>query len=117
MAVLSFLLHIVGRKILLHDDNHAVCYVLAGLISRSPEMMEDLRRLWFLLDNNNIHIMPRYIKSAANTWVDKLNRQLDSDNWQLDPAVVQDMDTQFEPQTIDRFASALNKLLPRNNAT
>jgi hypothetical protein len=45
LAVLSFLPHLVGRNILLHQDNHAVCYVLAGLTSRSPEMINELRRL------------------------------------------------------------------------
>jgi hypothetical protein len=35
MAVLSFLPHPVGCNILLHEDNHAVYYVPAGLTSRS----------------------------------------------------------------------------------
>jgi hypothetical protein len=115
-AVLNFLPHVAGRNVLLHEDNHAVCHLLAGLTSRSPEMMTELRRLWYLLDTNNIHITPRYIRSAANTWADKLSRHLDSDDWQLDPLVFHDMDTQFGPHTIDRFASALNTLLPRHNA-
>jgi hypothetical protein len=68
------------------------------------------------LDTNNIHIRPRYTRSAASTWADKLNRHLDSDDWQLDPSVFHEMDTQFGPHTIDRFASALNTLLPRYNA-
>jgi hypothetical protein len=66
-AVLSFLPHLASRSILLHEDNHAVCHVMAGLTSRSSEMMNELRRLWYLLDTNNIHIKPLYIRSAANT--------------------------------------------------
>jgi hypothetical protein len=116
LAVLSFLPHLAGRNILLHEDNHAACYVVAGLTSRSPEMMNELRRLWYLLDTNNIHIRPRYIRSSANSWADKLNRHLDSDDSQEDPAVLHERDTQFGPHTIDRFASALNTLLPRYNA-
>jgi hypothetical protein len=69
-----------------------------------------------MLDINNIHIRPRYITSAANTWADKLTCHLESDDWQLEPSVIHDMDTQFGPHTIDRFASALNSLLPRYNA-
>jgi hypothetical protein len=64
-----------------------------GPTSRSHEMMEELRRLWFVLVGNNIHIMPRYIKSAANTWANKLNRHYDYDNWQLCPIVFHEMDT------------------------
>jgi hypothetical protein len=78
LAVLSFLPHLAGRNMLLHEDNHALCYVQAGLTSCSPEMMNELRRLWYMLDCNNIHIRPRYIRSAANTWADKLSRHLDS---------------------------------------
>jgi hypothetical protein len=45
LAVLSFVPHIAGRNILLHEDDEAVCFVSAGLTSRSLEMMEKLRRL------------------------------------------------------------------------
>jgi hypothetical protein len=69
-----------------------------------------------MLDTNNIHSKPRYIRFAANTWADKLTRHLDSDNWQLDPSVFLEMDTQFGPHAIDRFASALNTLLPPYNS-
>jgi hypothetical protein len=68
------------------------------------------------LDTNNIHIRPRYIRSTANTWANKFNRHLDSDDWQLGPSVFLKMDTQFGPHTIDRFASALNTLLLRYNS-
>jgi hypothetical protein len=81
-----------------------------------PGIMNELRRLWYVLDTNDIHITPRYIRSAANTWADKLSRHLDSDEWRLDPSVFHEMNIQFGPHTIDRFASALNTLLPRYNA-
>jgi hypothetical protein len=97
LAVLSFLPHLAGRNIFLHEDSHTVCYVMAGMTSRSPEMMNELRRLWYRLDSNNIHIIPRYITPAANTWACKLSRHLDSDDWQLDPSVFHEMDTQFGP--------------------
>jgi hypothetical protein len=58
-TILSVLPHLAGRNILLHEDNEAVSYVLAGLTSRSPKMMTELRRLWYLLDSNNTHIRPR----------------------------------------------------------
>jgi hypothetical protein len=50
-------------------------------------MMEKLRRLWYLLDTNDIHIRPRYIRSAANVWADKLSRELDTEDWQLNPRI------------------------------
>jgi hypothetical protein len=47
LAVLKFLPHLDIRNLLFHEHNQAVCYVLAGLASRSPGMMEELRRLSF----------------------------------------------------------------------
>jgi hypothetical protein len=79
-------------------------------------MMDELRRLWCLLDTNNITIMARYIMSAANVWADKLSRHLDSDDWRLDPVLIAKLDARFGKHSIDRFASALNTLLPRYNA-
>jgi viroplasmin and RNaseH domain-containing protein len=80
LAVLSFLPHLAGRNILLHEDNHAVCYVMAGMTSRSPEIMDEVFRLWYMLESNNIHIKLRYIISGANTWANKLSCHLDSDD-------------------------------------
>jgi hypothetical protein len=64
--------------------------------------------------SNKIHVKTPYVISAANTWADKLSSHLD-DDWQLDPIVFQEMDTQFGPHTIDRFTSALDTLFPRYN--
>jgi hypothetical protein len=111
LAVLNLLPHLAGHNILLHEDSQAVCYVLAGLTSRSHEIIEELRHPWFMLDSNNIHIGLRYIGSASSTWADKLIRHLDSDDRQLDPIVFLEMDSHLGSHKIDRFASALNTLL------
>eukprot|EP00873_Tetraselmis_striata_P014170 jgi/Tetstr1/434434/TSEL_023534.t1 len=116
LTVESFLPHLAGRNILLHEDNQAVCHILSGLTSRSPEMMAELRRLWCLMDSHGIHLRARYIRSAANIWADRLSRHLDSDDWQLDPLLFAELESRFGPHSIDRFASALNTLLPRYNA-
>eukprot|EP00873_Tetraselmis_striata_P043005 jgi/Tetstr1/463269/TSEL_008194.t1 len=117
LAVQSFLPHLAGRNVLLHEGNKAVCHVMSGLTSRSPEMMAELRRLWCLMDSHGIHLRARYIRSAANIWADRLSRHLDSDDWQLDPLLFAELESRFGPHSIDRFvASALNTLLPRYNA-
>eukprot|EP00873_Tetraselmis_striata_P015541 jgi/Tetstr1/435805/TSEL_024694.t1 len=58
-AVESFLPQLRGRRVLLHEDNTAVVAALANLTSRSPVMMEELRKLWHLLDIHDISIRPR----------------------------------------------------------
>jgi hypothetical protein len=79
-------------------------------------MMDKLRQLWFLLDTNNITIMTRYIRSVANVSDDKLSRHLDNDEWRLDLVLFAELDLRFGKHSIDRFASALNTLLPSYNA-
>eukprot|EP00873_Tetraselmis_striata_P006616 jgi/Tetstr1/426880/TSEL_017093.t1 len=116
LAMESFLPHLAGRRVLLDEDNQAVCSVLAGLTSRSPAMMAELRKLWYLLDSNGVHIRARYIRSAANVWADRLSRHLDSDDWQLDPVLFAELEAMWGAHSVDRFASALNAMLPRYNA-
>jgi hypothetical protein len=79
-------------------------------------MMEELRRLWYLLDTNDIHIRPRCIRSAANVLADKLSRELDTEDLQLNPQIFEDLRHRWGPHTVDRFASMLNAQLPRFNA-
>jgi hypothetical protein len=44
------------RKVLLHEDNQAVVDLLSHLTSRSPAMMDELRKLWVLIDTSDINI-------------------------------------------------------------
>lgn len=116
LAVQSFLPQLRGRQVLLHEDNQAVVAVLTKLTSRSPPLMDELRRLWAILDVNDIHIRPRYIRSAANVWADKLSRELDYDDWKLNPRIFSYLNRIWGPYSIDRFASMENTQLPRYNA-
>jgi hypothetical protein len=54
---------------------------LAKLTTRSPVMMTELRRLWYMLDTSDIRIRPRYIRSAANIWANTLSLELDVEDW------------------------------------
>ena len=52
--------------------------VLTHLTSRSPELMAEVRKLWYLLDCHGITLQPRYLRSATNVWADRLSRELDT---------------------------------------
>eukprot|EP00873_Tetraselmis_striata_P001604 jgi/Tetstr1/421868/TSEL_012768.t1 len=78
---------------------------LANLTSRSPVMMEELRKLLHLLDVHDISIRPRYIQSAANVWADRLSREPDDSDWQLNPRIFAYLQRLWGPRTVDRFAS------------
>eukprot|EP00873_Tetraselmis_striata_P007234 jgi/Tetstr1/427498/TSEL_017624.t1 len=86
--MLTFLSELRGRHVLLYEDNMGVVYVLANLTSRSPLLMTELRKLWFVLDYNDISISARYIKTTANIWADRLSREIDYDDWAFSLMVV-----------------------------
>jgi hypothetical protein len=116
LAVLSFLPHLRGRRVLLHEDNQSVIGVLTNLTSRSPALMNELRKLWFLLDINDVQLRTRYIRSAANIWADGLSRETDNSDWQLNPRVFRLLDASWGPHSIDRFATQSNAQLARYNS-
>jgi hypothetical protein len=108
----------MGRSVLLHEDNQAVVAVLTHYTTRSPQMMVELRKLWYLLDTHGIHIRPhQYIRSAANVWADALlSKELDTSDWKSNPRIFKYIDKLWGPHTIDRFASMENTMLPRYNS-
>jgi hypothetical protein len=79
-------------------------------------MMDELRKLWELIDTNNINIRARYSRSAANIRADKLSRKTHKEDWQLNPRIFTYMDSLWAPHSIDRFATQGNTQLPRCNA-
>jgi hypothetical protein len=78
--------------------------VLSPVTSPSPAMMDELRKIWELIDTNNISIHARYIRSAANVWADMLSREIDRVDWQLSPLIFTYMDCMWGPHSIDMFA-------------
>jgi hypothetical protein len=68
-------------------------------------MMDEFRKIWEPIDTNSIIIRARYIRSAANVWADSLSREIDRDDWQLNPRIFTYMDSMWGPHSIDRFAT------------
>jgi hypothetical protein len=79
-------------------------------------MMDELRKLWELIHTNNINIRAHYIRSAANVWADKLSRETDRDDGQLNPYIFTYLDTLWGPHSMNRFSTQGNAQLPRYNA-
>jgi hypothetical protein len=64
----------------MHEYGQAMVAVLSHLMSRSLAIMDELRKLWELVDTKNIKIRARYVRSAANVCADKLTRETYSDD-------------------------------------
>ena len=115
-TVECFLKELRGHETLLWCDNQAVVHILTNVTSRSPELMAELRRLWLLLDCNDIKLRARYIRSAANVWADSLSRRWNRDDWMLNPTYFDVLEQRFGPHTVERFATANNTHLARFNS-
>jgi hypothetical protein len=116
-TVETFVRDLAGKRVLLWEDNQAVVAVLTNVTSRSPALMTELRKLWWILDTNDIALRARYIRSAANVWADKLSRDRDGQgDWMLDPELFGELSKLWGEHTIDRFATTNNSQLARFNA-
>jgi hypothetical protein len=58
----SFLPQLAGCNVLLHEDNHVVYHIETCITSRSPIVIDELRRLWLLLDTKSTNIKARYMR-------------------------------------------------------
>ena len=115
-TVEAFLAELRGKAVLHWCDNQAVMHVLTNVTSRSPEMMKELRKLWRLLDSEDITLRTRYIRSAANVWADRLFRRENQDDWMLGWKYFDALEERFGPHTVERFATPNNTHLARFNS-
>eukprot|EP00854_Cymbomonas_tetramitiformis_P009885 gene9885-biopygen10105 len=98
------------RVVRLYCANQAV---LSHFTSRNPELMRRMRRLWILLDLDDIELQASYIKSEANEWPDRLSRYRDLDDWRLNRRWFLWAKAEWHRHTVDRFASELSAQLSR----
>jgi hypothetical protein len=108
-----FLPELAGRRVLLHEDNQAVVWILTNMVTRSPELMRELRQLWALLDTHDISLRPVYIRSAANRIADFASRLAMRGDYVLARARFLALQQLWGECTVDAFASPATALLPR----
>jgi len=105
-----------GQRIQLFTDSQVVLHVVRKMVSRSPELMEELRKLQYILDWKGVQLKLEYIPSAFNVWADQLSRRRSSDDWHLADSTFSLIDKRLGPHTVDRFAGVHNARLPRYNS-
>ena len=75
----------VGKKLLVHCDNHAVVDIWQSGKSRNPQLMALVRRLFFIAAVNNFHIVIQHISGIDNSIADSLSRLHMDRFWRLAP--------------------------------
>lgn len=98
-----------------YSDNKNVQSVLLNG-SRKTDIQSIALDLSEVCDNENIEIHPVWIPREGNQQADYLSRCLDSDDWEINNAIYQKLNSVFGPYSIDRFASHLNNKCERYNS-
>ena len=84
--------------------------------SRTKELHAVALRIFSLAVQYGIKLEPEWIPRELNAKADQLSRIVDLDDWFLNPVVFSQLDKQWGPHTIDRFASHANTQLQRFNS-
>ena len=113
LVIQHFLPHLRRRRVLLFEDNQSVVFILTNLVSKSPQLMAELRRLWWLLDTEDIELRVLYIRSAENIIADFASRLAAPRDYRVRRTVFERAQEMWGACTVDAFASAATALLPR----
>lgn len=113
--VQAYLPRLKHKRVLVHEDNQAVIYIIRERTTRSPVIMAYLRKLWCILDTNCIDLRLKYVRSALNP-ADAPSRLHGKEEWPVWREIFDEMQTLMGRNTVDRFASAHNAHLPRYNS-
>ena len=84
--------------------------------SKKDELHAIALKIFALAVQHCIRLEPEWIPRELNEKADYLSRIVDLDDWFLNPAIFAELDSQWGPHTIDRFASFSNTQLPRFNS-
>ena len=114
LGIESFLTKCAGCTIRLGEDNTAALAAVKNLSAKSPALMAELRRLWYILDTHRIHLDAFYVKSAENP-ADAPSRFEDRDDYRLTGKWVAYFQALYGPHSVDRFATANNTICQRYN--
>ena len=96
------------------DNQNVVHIVQYG--SRQPALQAEALKLFSACIRHHIHIEPEWIPRERNELADYYSRMVDNDDWMLNPATFNWLNSFWGPYTVDRFASATNAQLPRFNS-
>ena len=97
-----------GKRLLLHEDNRVVMRVLPHLTLRSHATISELRKLFLLTVEHDISITTKYIRNVANAWAYRQSGETDNADWQLSIRIFHYYNKEWEPHSVDRFASFAN---------
>lgn len=100
------------KKILLHEDNSAVVHILNSMVSASPSMMSELRKLRMLLQGLGVRLEAKWIPSAVNRFADALSRTWDPGDIHASRHLTDSIARQFHLDPQSFMVQPLNETRP-----
>lgn len=107
----SFVDTVKNQHVLLFCDNSSVVAIVNSGVSKSTELAVAVRNLWTFCIKHRIHLHARYINTAVNP-SDAPSRWTDVSDWQVRPAVFQQLTEQWGTCDIDLFATQATAQVP-----
>ena len=104
-----------GHHVRFMGDNLVVTHVANKLSSRAPELMEETRTFFDMMDLLDVTGVDYWLSTKENFVADALSRDADRGDWRLAPECFRRLDQRWGAHTVDRFAAESNALLPRFN--
>ena len=99
----------------MYVDNFAASRILTVGSARS-HLQEIALSIFQICLSYNIKLIATWVPRELNIIADHYSKLRDTDDWSIDDASFQSIDTRFGHFTIDRFADNLNTKLPRFNS-
>ena len=93
-------------------DNQNTCSVLC-IGSKNQDLQQEAIKIFAVCHEHGIRLHPEWIPRHLNRKADYWSRIIDTDDWMLNPAHFQELDTLWGSHTVDWFASYNSKQLPR----
>ena len=104
-----------NERVCWFTDNQNVVRILM-VDSRKPELQAKALAVFSISLSHHLHKEPEWVPRKNNETADYLSRIVDYDDWSLSRSTFRDLDRQWGPHTVDRFASYYNTQLPRFNS-
>lgn len=99
-------------QLLVHSDNQPVVRVLNAMVSASPALISDLRKLRSLLLALGVQIEARRMPSAANRFADALFRTWRTYDLRTTKCLVEDLIKKYDTERVSFYHRPFNEPLP-----
>ncbi len=104
---------LAGSVVKVLADNQPACHIITRGGSPVPEINEVSKALFWFCVEHSITLVAEWVPRERNTLADALSKQLDTDDWQLNPREFRRLCAAYGPYDTDLFASHTNHLVAR----